>query len=97
MAVDIFLGGKRVLSIPGGLFVQLDSSQRELTRRTGKYIDAFSTTTVEPEHAQIWLTQLKSLLPTLQTQSKVHEACAQLGALLEMAVESRQTLLFEGD
>lgn len=55
-----------VMSVPEEDFLRLEGAQHELKKRAGRAVDAYATTAVEPEHALLWLTGLRRILPGLK-------------------------------
>lgn len=97
MAIDIYQGQTKRLSIPEPLFVLLEGAQAELGKKTGRQIDPYGTTTLEPEHATHWLSGLRRVLPTLRHDARVERACKDLIALLADVIQKKQTLIVEGE
>lgn len=97
MAIDIYQGQTKRLSIPEPVFVLLEAAQAELAKKTGREIDAYGTTTLEPAHAGHWLSGLRRVLPTLRQNALAERACKDLIALLADVIEKEQTIIVEGE
>ena len=97
MAIDIYKGTTLVMSVPEDDFLSLEGAQEELKKRAGRTVDAYATTAIEPEHALLWLTGLRRILPGLKQEPRVRLACEQLISLLAGATERRETLVVEGE
>jgi len=89
--IAIYMNGRAVGQTTEGVLRELANELDALRARTGKLIDAYSTTTVECTHAAI-------VLQAAKAGSARRSKGAQLFLeLLEEAVRTGNTLLIEGD
>jgi hypothetical protein len=95
--IDIYEGKTHRLSLSEDAFLSLAGAQDELRERAGRMIDPYATTTVEPEHALLWLSGLRRILPELRDDARARQACENLISLLSEVTKRKQTLVIEGE
>lgn len=96
MSIDIYESDSLKLSIPEDSFVRLQEAQRELHAKTGRWIDAYGTSTISPAHAQLWLSGL-TRIRSVESDPITRQSCADLIALMQDAIARDITLIIEGD
>jgi hypothetical protein len=97
MALELYEASARRLTLSEAALARLDDAQRELHRRTGRWIDAVSTSTLEPAHARLWLQGLREILPNLRGDAEALRACTALIELLNDAISRGVTLILDGE
>lgn len=97
MAIDIYEGKTLRVSIPLRAFERLESAQSELVKRTGRPVDPYGTTSLEPEHTLLWLAGLRQIRPQLVRGSPEYDVTEKLIAVLEDVTARKRTITIEGD
>ncbi len=92
--VQVFAQRSLVLSLADETLFAIAQPRAELARRTGKDIDEYGTTTLEPAHCRLLATLIRARQPSeLRLPLGISELLTQLDA----AANGGYTLLFEGD
>jgi len=97
VAIDIYEDRRLLMSVSTTAFLSLEHAQEELARASGRRVDAFATTSVEPEHVQLWLVGLRRILSTLGPRDPARVVCSQLIEVLVDVVQRRRTIMVEGE
>jgi hypothetical protein len=93
--IDIFIKGKRVASISSKALVELDPAIAALRRLTGRGIDPYATSSLEPAHASIVVEEFRRL--RLASRAPMGTEVTALVQLLAEAANAGNTVLFEGE
>lgn len=86
-----------LLALPDTATGTIESTQDELERKTGQFVDPYGTTVLEPEHAAIWLQSLQRHISEAAGKPSPLAVLQDLVKLLKFAVGSNVALRVEGD